>query len=1607
MSGPSSSRVPQGAFPQGTAALSPRPPPDVPSSLRLQLAPAAAPGNYSVIVPPQSSSPRPPPTIDSTAPATSTQHPFRPHSPSTSINEVPTSPSRSKPKRASLSARAFRAFSLQRGGDHPPKMPPPTVVVDLTGGVQISGRKEAPAGSAPPPVPTSVPLCEQPSPFTTSSYFSILFLHLMNPLLVLGRKRPLTLQDIWESTPSDRTEVVHRQLEAEWEAEVQAARVRQSTARGAKVQGPSLFRALRRAFGWRMYVMLMLEVLYYCFYATIPFSMRALVAYIYNPTAQCSYLGVDCSWVYSTSLGAAVFLASVCINHKFYHAYRVGGQMRSALMTTVYAKALRLSSASRANSTSGETVNLMSNDCSRVFDAVLFFNTLLVAPTVIVVALVLLILEIGIAAVAAVGLMLVVIPYQVWTARKTSGYRKTMLRSTDQRVKFISEILQGIRICKMMAWEEPMGRTIAAMRAAELSCLRSALLLKAVNLGVLFVYPVCVTFVTFVVYAYLGGSVVPSNVFIVMSFLTLIRFPVSLMPQAITFVSEAKVGLERIQAFLTQEELQSIQRAKERHDVALSVTGNTVLPVTVPLPSTTPLPPGSIVIERGTFRWSRDNAVPILSGIDLHIRPGELIGVIGSVGCGKSSLLAAVLGEMEMAEDSRVQVEGKVGYLSQKPWIRNQTMKENIVAFGPPYDAARYQRCIKAAALLADFAILPAGDQTEIGEQGLNLSGGQKARVSLARALYRAESTDIYAMDDILSAVDMNVGRVMFEEAVMGVLGAKTRILVLNSHLHFLQRCDRILVVERLEAATADHPAGGRIAATGSYKDIAARYPHLLSALESTQDAGEEGEEAHVIFDPKTRPLGIVKEKNGRGRSRPSEVVPFHAKQSISSLAPSITAELDKSDASNDSPRSADEADEAKDTTDPLPPVKPPAPSTTPAVSGALISIERTGEGEIALSVYVKYFQAASVRFGLLVLVLILASYVCGQVTRIMSDYWLVEWGSDNNSPPAAHPTEYWVLTWAGWIVGAFTFALSRAYYFTHTNIRASSALHNRVFARLMRAPTNLFFDITPAGRVVNLMSKDLEQVDTLLPGYLHEFVLYAFQFAGSIILACVVTVYFVPIIVPIVVFFLWIQTFFRTTSRELKRLEGKTRSPIFSSFGETLQGLQSIRAYGLSEEFIRENERRVDVNSRVFLTGYLTERWLSIRLEVCSFLVVFAVALLTSNLRGAINPTLAGLTLMYALQMTGILQWTVRLSIQTENTMTAVERLNAFDELPQEAAYDIPDAVPAQWPHAGAITFTEAKLRYRPELDLVMRGITASIQPGEKVGICGRTGSGKSTLMVALFRLVELTSGAIHIDGCDISKVGLHRLRSSLSIIPQDAVLFSGSVRYNLDPFHDCEDAAVWQALDRVGLSAPVKAMPGGLDAPVAEGGDNFSHGQKQLICIARALLRQTRILILDEATASIDPASDRALQETLATAFAHCTVLTIAHRLSTICHYDRVMVLKDGEIAELDRPSTLLRRRSGLFYSMVSEGGQSLLDEFTKIADAADEVREKKKGVQGMNAVAATVTTLQRLSRVKVRGKVERIIDEDDDNRPSPAPVRVQRVRGQSIMAQEFFSL
>jgi ATP-binding cassette subfamily C (CFTR/MRP) protein 1 len=446
-----------------------------------------------------------------------------------------------------------------------------------------------------------------------------------------------------------------------------------------------------------------------------------------------------------------------------------------------------------------------------------------------------------------------------------------------------------------------------------------------------------------------------------------------------------------------------------------------------------------------------------------------------------------------------------------------------------------------------------------------------------------------------------------------------------------------------------------------------------------------------------------------------------------------------------------------------------------------------------------------------------------------------------------------------------------------------------------------------------------------MLPDFLSQLLQNVFALLAALAVCVLVSPYLLLLFAPLVLLFSSMQRYFRSTAREVKRLEGVSRSPIFSSFGETLNGLSTIRAYGMQSTFMEHNFHAVQHNARLYLTHNMLNRWLAVRLDMVSLVVVGAVAFFSIAVRRSGRDSIAALALLYAQQFTGMLQYTVRVLVDTETSMTAAERLLHFSTIPQEAEHRRAEtAPPTDWPQEGVIRFRNVRLRYRPELPRVLRGVSFDVPARHKVGICGRTGAGKSSLSVALFRIVELDSGSIEIDGVNIAELGLGDLRERMAIIPQDPVLFSGTVRYNLDPFNRVSDAELWQALARVHLDQTVREMPAGLDTAVAEYGENLSQGQRQLVCIARAMLRHARVLVLDEATASVDGQTDRLIQTAIRENFADCTVLTIAHRLDTILDCDRVLVLDRGRVAEYDRPSVLLARKGGVFRDMVEQASR-----------------------------------------------------------------------------------
>ncbi|XP_017461230.1 PREDICTED: multidrug resistance-associated protein 1-like, partial [Rhagoletis zephyria] len=873
---------------------------------------------------------------------------------------------------------------------------------------------------------------------------------------------------------------------------------------------------------------------------------------------------------------------------------------------------------------------------------------------------------------------------------------------------------------------------------------------------------------------------------------------------------------------------------------------------------------------------------------------GSLVAIVGQVGSGKSSLLSAMLGDMEKVGGSVNVARGSsIAYVAQQAWIRNATLRDNVL-FGSALQSARYQRVIEMCALKPDLAILPGGDQVEIGEKGINLSGGQKQRVAIARACY--DTADVVLLDDPLSAVDSHVAKHLFAHVLSsktGFLKDRTRVLATNN-ISILPEVDRIVVLS----------TSGTISEVGSYRELMANSGKFAEFVRehnsedlNKKEAEEEREREKALREKFARSTSVISTASSTASSVHKRKLTING--TLRSLdgfdGDSAMVELGEADSSS--------------------------------ASKKLIQTELAETGG-----YITYFKSYTWTWC----AIILLGFVAKQLAAVGSNVWLAVWSNDklhggngteqNDEDLALRNVRLGVYAALGVTqgicvaVGSISLAIA--------TIKSSVTFHRRLFDRIMRSPMR-FFDTTPLGRIVNRFSKDIDTVDTAIPYSIEGLVFCLLEVVATIIYIAVQVPVFLAAVLPTLILYYFIQKFYLATSRQLKRLESITRSPIYSHFGETLSGVATIRAYGLGDSFTGQSNAHVDTNQRCYYPNFIANRWLALRLEFCGNLIIIFAAIFAVIYRESFQerPGFVGLIITYSFTVTLNLNWMVRMTSEMETNVVSVERISEYCQLEVEREWRRPEnrdpVLPVGWPREGEISFVDYSVRYREGLDLVLSDVSVDIGAGEKIGIVGRTGSGKSTLTLALFRILEAAFGCIKIDGVEVGRLGLHELRGILSIIPQDPVLFSGTIRSNLDPFSVYSDAQLWEALGHAHLAEYIRSLDAGLEYVVAENGENLSIGQRQLICLARALLRRTKILVLDEATAAIDLETDALIQETIRREFAHCTVLTIAHRLNTILDSTRVLVMDAGRVLEFDTPEALLANTDSSFYSLAKDAG------------------------------------------------------------------------------------
>ena len=1026
------------------------------------------------------------------------------------------------------------------------------------------------------------------------------------------------------------------------------------------------------------------------------------------------------------------------------------------------------------------------------------------------------------------------------------------------------------------------------------------------------------------------------------------------IPKAIEVIAEAWVSLKRMEEFLTlpdSKNKESIEIVEEEILEEGKVSfhngydNNIRASLVTYFKADDDMEKGTVDVQGAHATASN---IEVLRNISFHVRSGELLAVAGPVGCGKTSILMLLLKELPLKR-GMLKVKGSVAYASQQSWIMSGSVRDNIL-MGKPYQQGKYLEAITACALTADLESFQDGDHTVVGEQGSALSGGQRARISLARAVY--SNADIVLLDDPLSAVDASVAKQLFDNCIKGVLANKTVILV-SHQVQFLQSATKIL-----------HLQGGETYFYGTYDEMIDKGIDI--------DLQEE-EKSPLPESPQTSELSEPLSMTDRRwtLARPSRLSPFDSKVSQADMFNTDTDNFIMSMARVSKTFANDERDDALSPYD-----------------EALKNDDRESRvmhnRNIGWRVYAKYFSSGGSWIGLFMLILFQLSY---QVLYITSDYWLSFWTSINakngtdtneseietgspqvflngstNSPPVEKVPWFeshcrvgnlsfgCLETYLILILSIFVLGLGRAFYTFIICIKGSNNLHNKMFHSVMKAPMS-FFDNNPIGKILSRFSQDIDWMDILIPYTSFSTCRILVLIFGSVLVTIIINPWLILGLFPLCLGFIFLRKFYLNLSRNIKRLEGITRSPMSSHVNCTMSGIHTIRSLKAESFFFNTYCQHQDLHTTSWFLFQATARWFALRMElICSIFTAFVAffAILGSDSVG-LNAGLVGFSLTYALSLTGWFQWGVRQSADLENQMVSVERVVQYTMLPEEPDLLTPDGKiakvpPSVWPEDGGIVTRNINFRYAPDLPAILKNVSIDIKPREKVGIVGRTGAGKSSFLQMLFRM-GVVEGHLYIDGIDANSIQLSHLRSNIAIIPQEPVILKTTVRKNLDPLEENEDADIWNALADVQLKEMVKNMPLRLETEISP--SSFSVGQSQIFCLARAILRNNKIVVVDEATANLDNTTDELVQKTIREKFAHCTVLTIAHRLQTIIDSDRVLVMDAGKVAEFDSPHLLLQNSDSQFSALAQKTGKEACDKLKKMAEVAYVAQKIKSNV------------------------------------------------------------
>ncbi|XP_018322246.1 multidrug resistance-associated protein 4 [Agrilus planipennis] len=1286
------------------------------------------------------------------------------------------------------------------------------------------------------------------NPKKEANCISKLFFVWLVKIIYKATKQPLSVDDLYQSMDSDGSCKLTDTLEKHWEDELWKAKTKNSK--------PSLLCAITKTFLAQFSLAgLALFIAFAILKPLHPVILATFIQLFYVVNEEVDEENRKHKIIYGSLMIAISIVFIFLMHHANLAAGRVGMRVRIACCSLVYRKLLKLSKKSLNDTAAGQVVNLLSNDVNRFDLVVIFLHFVWIMPLQAVILSYLIWMEVGPSALAGVlAMILLTIPVQGYLGKLASTLRLKVAKKTDSRVKIMSELISGIQVIKMYAWEKPFADVVKMSRSNEIKTITMANFLKGVNLSSAVFLERLVLYLTILTYVLLGSKITADKVFSIAQLFNTMQLTMAIFyPNAVTLGSECLVSVKRLQDFLLLEEKPTPKIVKKTHK--------------------------SVILDNITAFWSP--SVATLKDLTFRVNSGELCAIVGPVGSGKSSILQLLLGEL-LPSEGNLEVGGSISYASQEPWLFVSTVQKNIL-FGQKYKENYYKQVVKVCALETDFKQFPYGDKTLVGERGVSLSGGQKARINLARAVYR--EADIYLLDDPLSAVDTHVGKHLFEECIIKYLRGKTRILVTHQ-LQYLKKADKIIVLN-----------DGRIEAYGSFEELS-KHTHLsfTNLLISSSESSETVKKTAEV----KRTESIISTKSVKSESSVQQEDEEENEEKVNKLGAKAYVDYARSG------------------------------GNFFILAGVIIMLVAAQLASSAADYWTSYWTSQEERRFILML---------NCTAEHHPEILLPEFGENStnylynvsNSNSTYYQdcreddfdlisTNSALLVYTLLILGSIVITTSRSMFFLKVCMRASKKLHGLMFNSLLVAPMR-FFDTNPSGRILNRFSRDMGIIDELLPRIMLETLQILFVMIGILINVSIANDWMIIVAVILGAVFIKVQSWYVASARDIKHLEGTTRSPVFSHLNASLNGITTIRASAAEMPLRKEFDSHQDTHTSAW---YLTIACISafgLWLDILSVLYIACVAFsfVFMNASGSY----VGLAVSQSLTLTGMLQFGMRQMAEVISYMTCVERVLEYTTLDKEGPFETAKENKPQkmWPSKGQIIFQHVFLQYSPDDPPVLKDLSFYVKGGEKVGIVGRTGAGKSSLISALFRLTNI-DGTIFIDGVDTKLMGLNELRRSISIIPQEPVLFSASMRYNLDPFDEYEDKAVWHALEEVELKESVAS----LDLLVQEGGSNFSVGQRQLICLARAILRNNKVLVLDEATANVDPRTDALIQATIRRKFKTCTVLTIAHRLNTIMDSDKVLVMDGGRIAEYDHPHKLLQNAQGHFYKMVAETGPSM---------------------------------------------------------------------------------